>query len=70
MISDQKIMNCISNRTAAFIYGSFTKGIIEGIYSGQKDIYNPILFCGDTGRTSLICKEIADHFIQLGKRVS
>ena len=50
--------------------GVFTRGVIDSICAERKELYNPVLFCGDKQKTSLICKSIAEHFINLKKRVS
>lgn len=58
------------NNSISLVHNAFTSGVIEGIFNGSKDIYNPVLFYGDTRKTSAICKEIAEHFIANNKRVS
>ena len=54
----------------SFICGPFTSGVIRRIFAENKSVYNPVLFCGNVRKTSHICKAIADHFIELERRVS
>lgn len=58
------------NNSIEYYCGPFTKGVIQNIYAGNKNLYNPVFFYGDIQSTSTICKSIAEYYINSGRKVT